>query len=53
MWFPQARSIIHGVHQRRENLRFYEIEGDPEDAEDTQPVLVAFLQSQLRNRIRL
>jgi len=36
-----------GVYQRRENLRFYGIEEDPEGAEDTQHVLVEFMQSEL------
>lgn len=36
-----------GVYQRRENLRFYGIEEDPEGAEDTWQVLIDFLQSEL------
>lgn len=39
--------LYMGVYQRRENLRFYGIEEDPEGAEDTQQVLVDFLQSEL------
>lgn len=39
--------LYMGVYQRRENLRFYGIEEDPEGAEDTQQVLIAFLQSEL------
>ena len=33
-----------GVYQRRENLRFYGIEEDPEGAEDTWQVLIDFFQ---------
>ena len=33
-----------GVYQRRENLRFYGIEEDPEGAEDTWQVLMDFVQ---------
>ena len=36
-----------GVYQRRENLRFYGIEEDPEGAEDTWQVLMDFVQSGL------
>ena len=39
--------LYMGVYQRRENLRFYGIEEDPEGAEDTQQVLIDFLQSEL------
>ena len=43
----QVRGSIYGSYQRRENLRFYGIEEDPEGAEDTQHVLVKFMQSEL------
>ena len=36
-----------GVYQRRENLRFYGIEEDPEGAEDTRQVLKDFMESEL------
>jgi archaellum component FlaC len=36
--------LYMGVYQRRENLRFYGIEEDPEGAEDRQQVLIDFLQ---------
>ena len=39
--------LYMGVYQRRENLRFYGIEEDPEGAEDTRQVLIDFLQSEL------
>ena len=39
--------LYMGVYQRRENLRFYGIEEDPEGAEDTQHVLVEFMKSEL------
>ena len=39
--------LYMGVYQRRENLRFYGIEEDPEGAEDIQHVLVEFMQSEL------
>lgn len=39
--------LYMGVYQRRENLRFYGIEEDPEGAEDRQQVLIDFLQSEL------
>ena len=35
------------VYQRRENLRFYGIEEDPEGAEDTRQVLIDFMESEL------
>ena len=38
------------VYQRRENLRFYGIEEDPEGAEDTRQALIDFLQSEHRRR---
>ena len=41
-------SVLYmGVYQRRENLRFYGFEEDPEGAEDTRQVLIDFLQSEL------
>lgn len=39
--------LYMGVYQRRENLRFYGIEEDPEGAEDTRQVLTDFLMSEL------
>ena len=39
--------LYMGVYQRRENLRFYGIEEDSEGTEDTQQVLVDFLQTEL------
>ena len=39
--------LYMGVYQRRENLRFYGIEEDPEGVEDTRQVLTDFLQSEL------
>ena len=39
--------LYMGVYQRRKNLRFYGIEEDSEGAEDTQQVLIDFLQSEL------
>ena len=36
-----------GVYQRREDLRFYGIEEDPEDTEDTPEVFIDFSQSEL------
>ena len=39
--------LYMGVYQRRENLRFYGIEEDPEGAEDTRQVLIDFLQTEL------
>ena len=39
--------LYMGVYQRRENLRFYGIEEDPEGAEDMRQVLIDFLQSEL------
>ena len=42
------QEVLHmGVYQRRENLCFYATEEDPEGAEDTQQVLIDFLQSEL------
>ena len=39
--------LYMGVDQRRENLHFYGIEEDPEGAEDTQQVLIDFMESEL------
>ena len=39
--------LYMGVYQRRENLRFYGIEEDPERPEDTRQMLIDFLQSEL------
>ena len=39
--------LCMGVYQRRENLRFYGIEEDPEGAEDTRQVLIDFMESEL------
>ena len=39
--------LYMGVYQRRENLRFYGIEEDPEGADDTRQVLIDFLKSEL------
>ena len=36
-----------GVYPRRENLRFYGIEEDPEGAEDMRQVLIDFMESEL------
>ena len=39
--------LYMGVYQRRENLRCYGIDADPEGAEDKPKVLIDFLQSEL------
>ena len=43
----RQKVLYMGVYQRRENLRFYGIEDNPEGAEDTRQVLIDFLQSEL------